>query len=63
MVQKMWIHLINSCVFNAHTLHKKKGEKLTPLEFRKKLVSQIEKYGEYENYRCRGKPSTAENQL
>ena len=63
MVQKMWIHLINSGVFNAHTLHKKKGEKLTPLEFRKKLVSQIEKYGEYENNRCRGKPSVAENQL
>ena len=63
MVQKMWIHLINSCVFNAHTLHKKTGEKLTLLEFRKKLVSQIEKYGEYENYRCRGKPSTVENPL
>ena len=48
----MWIHLVNSCVFNAHILHKKKGGKLKSLEFRTKLVSQIiEKYGEdTENY-------------
>ena len=37
----MWIHLINSFVFNAHILHKKKDGKLTSLEFRTKLVSQI----------------------
>ena len=44
--KKMWIHLVN-CVLNAHILHKRKGGKLTSLEFRTKLVSQIiEKYGE-----------------
>ena len=43
----MWIHLFISCVFNAHILHKRKCGKLTSLEFRTKLVSQIiEKYGE-----------------
>ena len=49
----MWIHLIDSCVFNAHILHEKKGGKLTSLEFSAKLVSQIiEKYREdTENYR------------
>ena len=59
----MWIHLINSCAFNAHILHKRKGGKLTPLEFRTKLVSQIiEKYGEdTENYRRGGRPCTADN--
>ena len=59
----MWIHLINSCVFNAHMLHKKKGGKLTSSEFHTKLVSQIiEKYGEDTgNYRRGGRPSTADN--
>ena len=43
----MWIHLVNSCVFNAHILHKSKSGKLTLLEFCMKVVSQtIEKYGE-----------------
>ena len=47
----MWIHLIDSCVFNAHILHKKKGGKLTSLEFSTKLVSQIiEKYREDTQY-------------
>ena len=27
--KRMLLHLINSCVFNAHTSHKKKGGKLT----------------------------------
>ena len=59
----MWIHLVNSCVFNAHILHKKKGGELKSLEFRTKLVSQIiEKYGEdTENYQQGGRPSTANN--
>ena len=59
----MWIHLINSCVFNAHILHKRKGGKLTSSEFRTKLVSQIiEKYGEdTKNYWRGGRPSTADN--
>ena len=57
----MGIHLINSCVFNAHILHKKKGGKLTSWEFWTKLVSQIiEKYGEdTENYWHGGRPSRA----
>ena len=61
--KKMWIHLINSCVSNAHILHKKKGGKLTSLEFHTKFVSQIiEKYGEdTENYRHGGRPSTTDN--
>ena len=61
--KKMWIHLVNSCVFNAHILYKKKGGKLTSLEFRTRLVSQIvEKYGEdTENYRRGGRPSTDDN--
>ena len=32
------MHLINVATFNSHILHKKKGGKLNPLEFRKKLV-------------------------
>ena len=40
--KKMWIHLANSCVFNAHILHKKKGGKLTSLEFLK-LLKNMEK--------------------
>ena len=64
MVQKMWIHITNSCVFIAHTLYKKKGGKLTPLQFRTILVSQtMEKYGETENYCCGSRPSTADNPL
>ena len=61
MVQKnVNFFLINSCVFNAHILYKKKGGKKTSLEFHIKLVSQIiEKYGEdTENYQCGGRPST-----
>ena len=59
----MWIHLLNSCVFNAHILHKSKSGKLTLLEFCMKLVSQIiEKYGEdTENYQCWCRPITADN--
>ena len=61
--KKMRIHLVNSCVINAHILHKKKGGKLTSLEFRTRLVFQIvEKYGEdTENYRQGGRPSTDDN--
>ena len=59
----MWIHLNNSCVSNAHILHKKKGGKLTSSEFHTKFVSQIiEKYGEdTENYRHGGRPSMTDN--
>ena len=32
------MYLINVATFNSHILHKKKGGKLNPLEFRKKLV-------------------------
>ena len=39
------MHLINVATFNSHILHKKKGGRLNPLEFRKKLViSLFEKY-------------------
>ena len=37
--KKIWIHLIISCSFSAHILHKKKSGILTPKEFRTKLVS------------------------
>ena len=59
----MWIHLMNSCVFNAHMLRKRKGGKFTSLEFRTKLVSQIiEKYEEdTENYWPGGRPRTADD--
>ena len=44
--KKMWLHLINRCVFNAHILHKKQGGSLSPLEFRSALISQlVEKFG------------------
>ena len=44
--KKMWLHLINRCVFNAHILHKKQGGNLSPLEFRSALISQlVEKFG------------------
>ena len=36
--KKQFMHLINVATFNSHILHKKKGGKLNPLEFRKKLV-------------------------
>ena len=39
------MYLINVATFNSHILHKKKGGKLNPLEFRKRLViSLFEKY-------------------
>ena len=39
------MYLINVATFNSHILHKKKGGRLNPLEFRKKLViSLFEKY-------------------
>jgi len=44
--KKMWLHLINTCIFNAQILHKKRGGKLAPLKFRSKLISSmVEKYG------------------
>ena len=44
--KKMWLHLINMCVFNAQILQKKQGGNLPPLEFRSRLMSQlVEKYG------------------
>ena len=59
----MQIHLINSRVFNANIIHKKKGGKLTPLQFRTKLVSQIiKKYGEdTDSYSCGGRTSAGDN--
>ena len=43
--KKQIMHLINVATFNSHILHKKKGGRLNPLEFRKKLViSLFEKY-------------------
>ena len=43
--KKQFMHLINVATFNSHILHKKKGGRLNPLEFRKKLViSLFEKY-------------------
>ena len=43
--KKQIMHLINVATFNSHILHKKKGGKLNPLEFRKRLViSLFEKY-------------------
>ena len=35
---KQFMHLINVATSYSHILHKKKGGKLNPLEFRKKLV-------------------------
>ena len=44
--KKMWLHLLNTCIFNAHILHCKLGGNLDPFRFRKNLISQIiEKYG------------------
>ena len=41
------MHQINVATFNSHILHKKKGGKLNPLEFREKLViSLFEKYSD-----------------
>ena len=42
---KQFMHLINVATSYSHILHKKKGGKLNPLEFRKRLViSLFEKY-------------------
>lgn len=47
--QKMGLHLFNTCVFNSQILHPKRGGKLSALEFRSKLISQIiKKYGRYD---------------
>ena len=46
MVKKMWLYLLNTCVFSNQILQWKCGGKLSVLEFRSKLISQIiEKYG------------------
>ena len=43
--KKQFMHLINVATFNSHILHRKKGGRLNPLEFTKKLViSLFEKY-------------------
>ena len=59
----MWLHLINTCVFNSHILHKKQGGNLSPLEFRSTLISQlVEKYGyDTEAVRKGGRASTGGN--
>jgi len=62
--KKMWLHLINSSVFNSHILHKKKqGGNLLPLQFRSTLISQIvEKYGyDTDTARKGGRPSIWDN--
>ena len=61
--KKMWLHLINTCVFNSHILHKKQGGNLSPLEFRSTLISQlVEKYGyDTEAVRKGGRASTGGN--
>ena len=61
--KKMWFHLINTCVFNSHILHKKQGGNLSPLEFRSTLISQlVEKYGyDTEAVRKGGRASTGGN--
>ena len=63
MVQKMWLLLVSSCVFNSQILHWKCGGKLSAIEFRLKLISQIiEKYGyNTDTFRKGGRPSIAEN--
>ena len=59
----MWLHLLNTCVFNAHILYCKLGGDLDPFRFRKNLISQIiEKYGsDTENTPRGGRPSLCEN--
>ena len=37
--KKMWLHLINTCIFNAQILHKTQGGNLSPLELRSRLIS------------------------
>ena len=61
--KKMWLHLINTCVFNAQTLHKKQGGNLSPLEFHSRLISQlVEKYGyDTEAVRKGGRTSIGHN--
>ena len=59
----MWLHLVNTCVFNNQILHQKRGGKLSALKFLSKLISQkIEKY-EYDTdtFQKGGRPSTTEN--
>ena len=44
--KKHFMYLINISSFNAHIMHRKKGDKLDALKFRIKLIEQIvEKYG------------------
>ena len=44
--KKHFLHLIDIFSFNAHIMHRKKGDKLDALKFRIKLIEQIvEKYG------------------
>ena len=59
----MWLHLVNTCVFNSQILHRKRGGKLFALEFHSKLISKIvEKYGyDTDTFRKGGRSSTAEN--
>ena len=59
----MWLHLINTFIFNAQILHKKQGRNLSPLEFRLGPISQlVEKYGyDTEAARKGGRPSTEGN--
>ena len=61
--KKMWLHLINTCVFNAQILHKKQRGNISPLEFRSRLISQlVEKYGyNTEAVRKGGRTSTGDN--
>ena len=37
--KKMWLHLINTCVFNTQILLKKQGGNLSLLQFRSRLIS------------------------
>ena len=63
MVKKIWLHLVNTCVFNSQILHQKRGGKLFVLEFPSKLISQIvEKYGyDTDTFRKGGRSCTAKN--
>ena len=46
--KNQFMYLINVATFNSHILHQKKGGKLNPLEFRKRLViSLFEKYSNH----------------
>ena len=60
--KKMWLHLINTC-FQRSDFTQKTRRKLSPLEFRSRLISHlVEKYGhDTEAVRKGGIPSTGEN--